>query len=195
MVWCGVGAEEFFVCTHEKFLLCRPTHWGAACTHEEFLSCTYREFLGRTMHSVGHWKAAAVVSATVGGCRELVVLLLSIADIATSSAVAKTSVALTTSLSSGSARPLGYLRVTPTWRESADPVTPCPPTGGWPPSGSSWGGWSRARPPLSTPTPTLSWTQLAVPRKKSTQGWSWPPRLSRRVVCLQVPLHFWPLLW
>ena len=54
------------------------------------------------------------MSATVGGCRELAVLLLPV-DIAVDSAVVKVSVTLVIALSSGSAGPLGYPRVeTPT---------------------------------------------------------------------------------
>ena len=91
-------------------------------------------------------------AVTVGGCRELACWVLSITNIAASPAVAKTSTALASSRSSGPARPLGYLRVTPTWRESADPVTPCPPTGGGGlPLVTTGGGWSWTRPPLSTP--------------------------------------------
>ena len=71
------------------------------------------------------------MSATVGGCRELAVLLLPVVDIAVASAVVKVSVTLAISLSGGSAGPLGYPRVeTPTRGEFADPATPCPPTEG-----------------------------------------------------------------
>jgi len=81
------------------------------------------------------------VSATVGGCREITCSLLPVVDVVeVASAVIKTSAALAIALLSWSASPLGYPRVaTPTWRESADPELPCPPTEGWPPSGSSWG--------------------------------------------------------
>ena len=43
------------------------------------------------------------------------------------------------------------LGITPTWRGSADPVTPCPPTGGWPPSGNCWG-WMVMGPATSIDT-------------------------------------------
>ena len=89
------------------------------------------------------------MSATVGGCRELAVLLLPVVDIAVASAVVKMSVTLAVSLSGGSAGPLGYPRVeTPTRGEFADPATPCPPTEGWPPSGGSWG-WVATGPAIS----------------------------------------------
>ena len=108
------------------------------------------------------------MSATVGGCREIVDSLLPVVDIAVVSAVVKTSVTLAPSLSSGSARPLGYPRVTPTRRESADPETPRPPTGGWSPSGSGWG-WVVTGPATSVDTdPNSLMDQLAVLRKKST---------------------------
>ena len=45
----------------------------------------------------------------------------------------------------------GYPRVTPTWRESADPESPRPPTGEWSPSGSSWG-WVVTDPATSVDT-------------------------------------------
>jgi len=80
------------------------------------------------------------VSATVGGCREISCSLPVVDVVEVASAVIKTSAALATSLTSGSASPLGYPRVaTPTWRESADPELPRPPKEEWPPSGSSWG--------------------------------------------------------
>jgi len=60
------------------------------------------------------------VSVTVGGCREITCSLLPVVDVVeVASAVIKTSAALATSLSRGSASPLGYPRaVTPTWRVS-----------------------------------------------------------------------------
>ena len=51
------------------------------------------------------------MSATVGGCRELAVLLLPVVDIAVAAAVVNVSVTLVISLSGGSAGPLGYPRV------------------------------------------------------------------------------------
>jgi len=69
--------------------------------------------------TVGLREAAAVVSATVGGCREISRVLPVVDVVEVASVVIKTSAALATSLSSGSASPLGYPRVaTPTWRVS-----------------------------------------------------------------------------
>ena len=89
---------------------------------------------------VGLREAAAVTSAVVGGCRAVnCEILVDSVDVAVAAEIWP-STALTEVLSSGSASPLGYPRVvTPTWRESADPVIPRPPTEEWLPSGSSWG--------------------------------------------------------
>ena len=73
-------------------------------------------FLTHGVDSVELRKAAAVVSETVGGCRGLAGSLLPIGNIVTSSAIAKVSIALASSCSRGSARSLGDLRITPTWR-------------------------------------------------------------------------------
>jgi len=100
-------------------------------------------------NSVGLRDAAAVTSATVGGCREVssTVWVVSAAVI-TSAALAKPPQAL----SSGSACSLGYPRVeTPTRGESADPNTPRPPTDGWSPAGRS-SGWVVAGPAVSADT-------------------------------------------
>ena len=81
--------------------------------------------------SVGLRKAAAVVSATVGGCREVnsPVVVVDVAVVV--SAVVSTSAELAIALSSGSACPLGYLWVaTPTRGEFARPRNTMPTHGG-----------------------------------------------------------------
>ena len=88
--------------------------------------------------SVGLRKAAAVVSATVGGCREVSSTTEVVDVVVVVSAVVSASAELAIALASGSASPLEYLGVvTPTRGEFADPKIPCPPTEGWPPSGRS----------------------------------------------------------
>jgi len=113
----------------------------------------------RPMASVGLRDAAAVTSATVGGCREIMSAVGVVDTVVVLSAVVITSAELAKppkALSSGSACSLGYPGVeTPTRGESADPNTPRPPTEGCLPLGEVRGGWSRARPSLPTPTQTL----------------------------------------
>jgi len=76
--------------------------------------------------TVGLQKAAAVVSATVGGCREVSCSVSVVVDVAVVvSAVLSTSAELAIALSSGSASPLAYLGVvTPTRGEFGDPEIP-----------------------------------------------------------------------
>ena len=102
-----------------------------------------------TTPCVGLGKVAAVVSATVGGCREVSLVVVVVEVVVVVSAVINTSAELAIALSSGSASPLGYLGVaTPIRGEFADPEIPCPPTEGWPPSGRSWG-WVAMGPAIS----------------------------------------------
>jgi len=132
------------------------------------------------------------VSATVGGCREITGSLLPVVDIAVASAVVKASVTLATSLSSGSASPLGYPRATPTWRESADPELPRPPTGEWPPTGSSWG-WVVTGPATSVDIdPDSLMDTTCSPTGIIGVGWSLPPGQSRLVPHPQASLRSEP---
>jgi len=81
--------------------------------------------------AVGLRKAAAVVSATVGGCRE-VGSTVEVVDVAVVvSAVVRTSAELAIALSRGSASPLGYLGVvTPTRGRIRRPRNSMPTHGG-----------------------------------------------------------------
>jgi len=96
------------------------------------------------------------VSVTVGGCREITCSLLPVVDVVeVASAVIKTSarVCKSTGVSQGG-NP--HLESQQTLKYHAHPRRNGLPLV------VAGGGWSRARPPLSTSTLTLSWTHLAV---------------------------------
>ena len=90
------------------------------------------------------------MSATVGGCREVTVLLLPVVDIAVASAIVNVSVTLVIALSGGSAGPLGYPRVeTPLGESLQTPLHRAHPLRDGLPLVEAGGGWPRAQLSLS----------------------------------------------